>query len=270
MVEQRRTLTLVAAIAAVGISALLLVRTFRSGATGTLPPSPPEGEVAISIPLFTMNVEPVFSTRVSAENADEVADRLLEILDVQIRADQGLSGMGSQMIVSLREAAKEQLAIYLSGSFDRHWQYLTRTRAAYPMIDDAGTEPDAREAALTKLRSFWASMLEGWALHPVAPEDARIRTRYIRGKRTSKADDGYVRSLLVSPDRWPRISADPEVNGFTIVEVAWPVFYSVQTYMQPAYLGLWFVWDVQDKDWKIHQIRVYSVTRGAGFVGPIY
>lgn len=237
------------------------------GRSSTEAPQPRQ----VNLPLFSLPIAPEFETEVTAESAPDVAREMASLAMAAGRKSPDLSALGVRALDALHVAVEEQAAIYLSGDFDRHWAFLQRTGAGYPIVDRAGSDADARRKVLDDLRQFWNECSAGFALHPVSLEEATIRVRYNRGREVPCLDDIHAKQFTTAPDRWPLLSGEPAPNKYTIVEFLYPVFFNRGSNAGPVYHGVWLVWDEPAGDWKIHQLRVYNPAKVRGVsIVPVF
>lgn len=219
--------------------------------------------------VFSLAVQPEFETRVTEENYSEVASLVRARAAASASASGEISGLGVVAVETLLAAVEEQAAIYLGGSWARHWAFLQRTKAGYRMIEQA-QEGAAREKLLKELESFWVGTCSGIARHPISLEEVTLRPRFIAGRPIRQTDDNFAMTTAVAPERWPLVAGDPAANSLTVVELMIPIFYARPPEVQGAYFAVWFVWDAAHKDWKIHQLRMYSPIGRGGFISPCY
>lgn len=265
----RRAGLIVAVIAAViggALGARAIFPTFLSPGRPpavTLPPAPEPP--AVVLPQFSLPVAPELNVAVTAETAAEVAAEMARRAGAQIDADVGISGLGVEAAARLKAAIQEQSAIYLSGSFDKYQEWVRRSGARREFIDKAGDDPAARKKAVDTVREVWNAMASTIALKPVSVEHVKVRLRWVRGAEVRTPDDTFFQAIVTMPDRWPRLAGEPKANGYTIVEYMFPVFYfreSEGTVVSgTVYFAVWFVWDAEARDWRIHQTRLYNPLR---------
>lgn len=238
-------------------------------------PAPPSEPTGPPLPLFSLKVNPEFETRVSPENLSEVVERVGERVAGGVRAAPTVSALGHDMTSRLIEASKEQATIYFGGSFDAHREFIRRSGGSWELVSKAA-DPESKNKAMDTLRAVWEATVSTVANHPISLDEITVRLRYKEGKGAPLPDDKYLGAVVTVPDRWPAFAGDPVANGYTIVEALIPVFYvyapqgSPSPINAPAYLGWWFVWDQHAKDWKIHQLRLYSPMRVQLSVCPVF
>jgi hypothetical protein len=221
----------------------------------------------VTPPLFSLPVSPDFETEVTSASVAAVAAAVRERASAGVRSTPAIHGLGADATSKLLVAIEEQALIYLGGSFDRQRAFWERAGAKCSMLDDPRSRGDdaALEQAMRDLRAGWEAMAGTIALHPISLEEVTVRQRYTGGRATPYGDDRYVTSVSTAAERWPRLSGEPDVNGYTITEVLIPVFYVDATsgtsiHRAPVYFGVWFVWDQGVRDWRVHQLRVYNPT----------
>lgn len=265
----RRAGLIVAVIAAViggVLGARAIFPTFLSPGRPpavALPPAP--APPAVVLPQFSLPVAPELNVAVTAETAAEIAAEMARRAGAQIDADVGISGLGVEAAARLKAAIQEQSAIYLSGSFDKYQEWVRRSGGRREFIDKAGDDPAARKKAVDTVREVWNAMASTIALKPVSVEHVKVRLRWVRGAEVRTPDDTFFQAIVTMPDRWPRLAGEPKANGYTIVEYLFPVFYfreSEGTVVSgTVYFAVWFVWDSEARDWRIHQTRLYNPLR---------
>ena len=245
---------------AVGVRATLPIR-------GSVPPTPGSTPATLTPPLFSLPVSPDFETEVTPASVSVVAASIRERASAGIRSNPAVSGLGADATSKLLVAIEEQVLIYLGGSFDRQREFWERTNAKCAMLEEPRARGDgaALEQAMLELRAGWEAMAGTIALHPVSLDEVTVRQRYVGGRAIPHVDDRYVASVSTAAERWPRLSGEPSVNGYTITELLIPFFYVDATsgsaiYRAPVYFGIWFVWDQGVMDWRVHQLRVYNPT----------
>lgn len=217
------------------------------------------------LPMFSQAVSPELETRVSLETAGEIAGAIAEAARRQLESDREIASLGAVAMDDLVATIRETSEVFLSGDFDRHARFLSRTRGRYLEVENARTAEE-RETALSLVRRQWEALAEATARNPISLAGVRARLRYLRGVSRPTDDDAHVVSASFSPERWPAISGDPAVNGYTIVEIRWPVFYfrtrpDAAPVSGPAYFAVWLVWDESAAGWRIHQTRMYDPLR---------
>lgn len=226
----------------------------------------------VPLPVFSQSVNPTLETPVTRENTDEVARRVSERVERQWLEQRELSALGVRARDAMTRAVREQMEIYLGGSFEKYLAFQARSGGRREFVDRAAPGPD-REAALRTVREVWETMSSTIALHPVSLDGVTARLRFLNGEERLSADDRSVATIITMPDRWPALSGDPGVNRYTIVEVMLPVFYlravdGGPPVAGPVYFAIWFVWDAASADWRIHQTRLYNPLRIGNLVCP--
>ncbi len=222
-------------------------------------------------PAFSLPADPGFETQVTPESLSVVASSVRERSATAIRDNSTVAGLGADATAKLLDAVEEQFPIYFGASYDDYVAFLERTGAGHPVLDKARATGDAArlEQAHKEMRGFWEAVTAPIAFHPISLEEVTVRLRYQNGRPTRSADDRYATAINTSSDRWPALAGDPEVNPYTIVEWIVPVYYVLPPDVQtPAYFAIWFIWDPQAKDWRIHQTRMYSPLRQTLTVVP--
>lgn len=258
-------LVIAALVATVGV--VLAARSLwpARSSTSAAKPDSPLVVATPPLPVFSQAVNPVFDTAYSAESAGRTARQIAERAHAQADADSAIAGMGVRARETLTEAVADLAEVYLRGDYDRLSAFLARTGARVLDIEDA-SDDEARLKAARLVRRQWEAMSECIARNPLSPEGVRVRLRYLDGRPFPDADDAYLSAATVSPERWPGLAGEPVANKLTIIEVRWPVFYfrtrpDGPPTQGPTYFGIWFVWDPQRNDWRIHQTRMYDPMR---------
>lgn len=216
------------------------------------------------LPQFSLAVHPTLDTQVNAQTVAAVASTMAERIRAQIDADASMSALGEEMTARLVSATREQAEIYLGGNYEKYERWLERSGARRGYIEgEAARGPEAVAEAERRYRASWEGNGANIALKPVGVHGVNARIRFLNGKERPTGDDWHVGIVRTAPDRWPALAGDPRTNGYTIVEVMYPVFY-VDTEAQgppvsgPVYFAIWFVWDSRAKDWRLHQTRLYN------------
>lgn len=200
-----------------------------------------------------------FDVQVTPENAQEVVEEITrsfrtgleEVMIQPSEADAAAAAM------------RQELEIYLTGDFDRYLETAQSRGANMPALRD----PDDEEA-VESLRQFWSSTASTIAFRPVAPEDVRVRPRYINGEPLPQPELGKE-EVTIAPSRYG-LPKDPIQAKMTVVEFIVPVMHIWEGKETPMWWGVWLAKHPESGAWLPWRFSLYDPTREATVIGPVF